>query len=977
MEHGQAGAAEQASSVHLDKGRARPPADTVLRTRRPTLRHVPKCCRDLWATALTRVFAAAHLATTALGGNPSQEATTRCEETWLDVLLLPKVVLCPSARSGRRHRKLTGQHTRARLNRWLAGERLSLWEDSAPKKSSRPSKENTREERRRRALALVEESRLGPAAAALTAEGAAPGTTETRRALRAKHPAGRAPAPDAAPPRLTESSPQSPEEVLKALGGFPKGSGGGPSGLRPQHLLEGVKAPHQRPALEALTDAINTLLAGRVPASLAPFLAGASLHALKKDGGDVRPIAVGETLRRLASKCACAKARENAAEYLLPLQVGVGCAFGAEAVIHAVSQYCLRNKNSAAKLVLKVDFATAFNTVDRETFLRACQEITPEVSKWAWWCYAQLSHLYFGDSAPLASSAGVQQGDNLGPLLFALALQPTLERLAALRGAGGLDLVAAYLDDVVVAGDHLAVLEALRILHAAAPGIGLHLKLEKCELIPTAGQSSTANLSSFPPNIKRKLSGNFDLLGAPIGDGEFCSSYLREKRLAPSLEKLAELKELGDAHAAYKILSTCMSSCKMMYAMRTTRPEWAGPVLQDFDAVIRETLESTLGSAIDEASWQQAQLSAASGGLGLRSSTVHAPAAFLASSTCSFELCQKIDPDFTWDDVGLGAVAGQYNARVPAAKWVTVDQAPAEGVGGLKQSDLSEALEEAEFAAQKAQGSTEDKARLEAAAAPHAGAWLSAPATRAAGLRLTTAEFAAAALLRIGGHILSRERWCPRCDQQLTQRAHHAVRCKAGGDITVRHNSLRDACYFRCGAAGIEAERETAGLLHQAVRRRPGDVVIHACPGMGAVALDFAVTCPLQASLLAESAQHSLAAARSYEAHKLEDRRTAQLCAEAGLTLVPMVAETLGGWGPAAQGFFRNLARATAERQGIDASLATSQLYESLGIKLQRANARAILSRTSALLSSCDNTAIATTRSEAALVLSAATTFIS
>ena len=35
----------------------------------------------------------------------------------------------------------------------------------------------------------------------------------------------------------------------------------------------------------------------------------------------------------------------------------------------------------------------------------------------------------------------------------------------------GLDLVAAYLDDVVVAGDHLAVLEALRILHAAAPGL--------------------------------------------------------------------------------------------------------------------------------------------------------------------------------------------------------------------------------------------------------------------------------------------------------------------------------------------------------------------------------------------------------------------------------------------------------------------------------------------------------------------------
>ena len=128
--------------------------------------------------------------------------------------------------------------------------------------------------------------------------------------------------------------------------------------------------------------------------------------------------------------------------------------------------------------------------------------------------------------------------------------------------------------------------------------------------------------------------------------------------MLPAQAKLAELKELGDAHTAYKILSACLGSCKMMYAMRTTRPEWASTVLQDFDATIRETIESTLGSAIDDESWQQAQLSTASGGLGLRSANTHAAAAFLASSTCSVELCRKIDPDFTWDDAGLRAVAG-------------------------------------------------------------------------------------------------------------------------------------------------------------------------------------------------------------------------------------------------------------------------------------------------------------------------------
>ena len=95
--------------------------------------------------------------------------------------------------------------------------------------------------------------------------------------------------------------------------------------------------------------------------------------------------------------------------------------------------------------------------------------MTPNASKWAWWCYAQPTNLYYEEGAPLLSRAEVQQGNNLGPMLFSLALQPNLERIAALKGSGGLDLVAAYLDDVVVAGNSLAVLEALRILHEAAP----------------------------------------------------------------------------------------------------------------------------------------------------------------------------------------------------------------------------------------------------------------------------------------------------------------------------------------------------------------------------------------------------------------------------------------------------------------------------------------------------------------------------
>ena len=53
-----------------------------------------------------------------------------------------------------------------------------------------------------------------------------------------------------------------------------------------------------------LTTFINTILTGSVPRSILPAFAGATLSAFNKKDGGIRPIAVGDTLRRLAAKCA-------------------------------------------------------------------------------------------------------------------------------------------------------------------------------------------------------------------------------------------------------------------------------------------------------------------------------------------------------------------------------------------------------------------------------------------------------------------------------------------------------------------------------------------------------------------------------------------------------------------------------------------------------------------------------------------------
>ena len=93
-------------------------------------------------------------------------------------------------------------------------------------------------------------------------------------------------------------------------------------------------------------------------------------------------------------------------------------------------------------------------------------------------------------------------------------------------------------------------------------------------------------------------------------------------------------------------------------------------------------------------------------------------------------------------------------------------------------------------------------------------------------------------------------------------------------------------------------------------------------------------------------------------------------CEAWGVRLVPMVAESFGGWGPAAQKAFKVICAASASRTGDDNSLATSQFYEGLGIKLARAAARSLLARVA--LATADVGTSASSRALSALVATAA-----
>jgi hypothetical protein len=76
-------------------------------------------------------------------------------------------------------------------------------------------------------------------------------------------------------------------------------------------------------ALRALTKLCNFLLSGQLPSEICHLLYGASLCALYKKDGGIRPIAMGNCLRRLTSKLACFQSCSIVNSYLSPHQLEV------------------------------------------------------------------------------------------------------------------------------------------------------------------------------------------------------------------------------------------------------------------------------------------------------------------------------------------------------------------------------------------------------------------------------------------------------------------------------------------------------------------------------------------------------------------------------------------------------------------------------------------------------------------------------
>jgi len=534
-----------------------------------------------------------------------------------------------------------------RLGRVISGDWRTLLEeyifrvenppDEAPAGTHSDPEEALADEIRRRIPRVEKLVRLGElrrAADTLVSDSSAVRPSPSVLAeLRDKHPSRERPIdpadlhPPVPPPHLKLT----PEALRQALATSPKGSAGGCSGWTSDHLRAAALDDQQ---LFAELLAVCQLIAeGLLPRDVARLIGAGRLVALSKPGSAtaVRPISVGDILRRLTGRAVCIQMREIFQGILAPLQLGVGVSCGAETATRAVQAWLELHPDHT---LLFVDIKNAFNSVSRAKIFRELNAhpqlrcLIPMVRQF----YADTGDLWYdmgpGQAAASVDSAeGTQQGDPLAGFLFALAIHSALARAADALGhlqrpqAG---LAVGFFDDLTLAGPATLLAEVFQALKVEL------LDEASCDIsLPkTVALNLTSDISGIFPDEIRVVDAatapeerGIIHLGVPQGTPEYVRAkvtgvFISHATLPQRLAKYA----VDTKQCALLLLRKCAHP-KAVFWLRSLPPDLCSHAASEIDRELLDTLGAILGAdfrAADAAhAAAQAALPGARGGLGL------------------------------------------------------------------------------------------------------------------------------------------------------------------------------------------------------------------------------------------------------------------------------------------------------------------------------------------------------------------------
>jgi len=335
------------------------------------------------------------------------------------------------------------------------------------------------------------------------------------------------------------------------------------------------------------------------------------------------------------------------------------------------------------------------------------------------------------------STRGVQQGDPLGPFLFAECIQAALEALHRW-----------YLDDGVFLGSVAEIEEVLGALRQTLPPLGLELNLRGKTvwgpgLVPVSSPLTAAT--------RLHLEDGTEVLGVPIHSSLYpapLGGHLGTLK-GTFARKCAAVAARADIQCAHALMLSCLGPAKVQYALRTLPLRHTAVFAADVTAKQRATWDAVLGTPTSDAALLQTTLPMSEGGCGVASAADVAPVARLAGV---MQFLARGEPMLACDRqliVPLGTEAGlldALNAHLPPAL-EPLASLPRTGKVEMPDGDIrrqdwwSSRASEAKAAALLEAATGRDVPRLEAQRAGKVGEWLSAPLLAGQDLCLTDAHY--------------------------------------------------------------------------------------------------------------------------------------------------------------------------------------------------------------------------------------------
>ena len=693
------------------------------------------------------------------------------------------------------------------------------------------------------------------------------------------------------------------DDILQAASSAKRYTSGGLQQITPWHLKRAMQSMSDDDCAMKAALLVTRWGRGDYSTSLGELMAESKLIALYKDEKkiDVRPISVGCALRRLLTKAYCARTRARIKSLVQDTQLGV-LKGGYEIGVHTMRSLCTVAEHNNEGILL-LDFANAFNTVDRKLMILLTAKDCPELANLTWWLYKMEPQLVTSRGDIIRSSSGTQQGCRLSNPLFALTMQYIGEKL---QGIKGLRKTLFYWDDTALVGTPKALAQATKVLNDLAAETGLRLKWSKCHLHGLPATIDRCTSLPFPIEITLHNNFNMEYLKAPIGDHKYVKDWL-EKKLSQLDTIVALLAQMPHKHEAATLLKSTSAVCRVVYLMRILPPSQINDFMRHFDAIVRSGFEKILGIPINDLWWEIAKLPTKYGGMGWKTGSHTYGAHFIASLAKTSESACRIAPSHKPMIIAQHEAAEWLKEHAPPdvtteaiISAIRSPKSPGRNTSNLSQIKLSIAQQCDEWHWKKLIPRLCDQELSHVLA--HSGStnwWVSCVPLEHKRWNMAPNKWKAAVRRRLYLDVIPAEQQCPYCHwQKCDTKGNHAVMCRSGPSRIWRHNAIRNLLAKAIQSAGFRIGYEHGGELND--ERRPGDIIIYNWTRDKHLLIDVGVTNPLashnRSALIKNGPGGGAAAMERRKRNKYKDLDSSKY------TYHPFALETGGAFGkPALQ----------------------------------------------------------------------------